>query len=86
MECQPNEGSVEKLYFDIESGLLTGVEVQTPQNTAMKVLLEDYKAVDGIMLPFTIRQDSPEISLVVRTSEVKHNVPVDDTKFAMPAK
>ncbi|HEX8984034.1 MAG TPA: hypothetical protein VF767_01330 [Bryobacteraceae bacterium] len=86
LECQPEEGSVEKLYFDVESGLLTGLEVQTPQNTAMKVLLEDYKAVDGIMLPFTIRQESPELSLVVRTSEVTHNVPVDDAKFAKPSK
>jgi outer membrane lipoprotein-sorting protein len=86
IEAEPAEGSAEKLYFDTQSGLLVRVDVPTQQNSTATVLFEDYKDVDGVKVPFTMKQDSPEISLVIKTQEVKHNVPVDDAKFAKPAK
>jgi hypothetical protein len=85
VEAQPAEGAVEKLYFDPQSGLLSEVDIETSQKSVMKVLLEDYKTVDGVMLPHTFKEDSPEISLVIRISEVTHNVPIDRARFAKPA-
>jgi len=84
----PAEGKPEKLYFDTSSGLLTrmDVEAETPQGAmAFQVYLEDYKPVDSVKVPFTIRRESEAFSIVVKLTDVKHNVPVEDTKFNKPS-
>jgi hypothetical protein len=81
-------GSPDKFFFDAESGLLlkTEGERDSPQGKAMlETFLEDYKEVDGVKMPFTIRINNPAISFTIKLSEVKHNVPVDDSKFVKPA-
>ncbi|HEX9630478.1 MAG TPA: hypothetical protein VF961_10695, partial [Pyrinomonadaceae bacterium] len=52
-----------------------------------QVDFEDYKNVDGLMTPLTIRVSSvdPNITSVRKLTEVKLNVPVDATKFNKPA-
>ncbi|HVX66401.1 MAG TPA: hypothetical protein VHA11_07360 [Bryobacteraceae bacterium] len=85
VEAQPAEGAVERLYFDSQSGLLSEVDIEMPSKSVMKVVLEDYKTVDGLLLPFTFKEDSPEISLVIRISEITHNVAIDPARFAKPA-
>jgi len=51
-----------------------------------QVDFEDYKNVDGLMVPFTIRISSvdPNITSTRKFTEVKLNVPVDETKFNKP--
>jgi hypothetical protein len=85
VEAQPAQGDVEKLYFDTTSGLMSGMDVQIPEVGAWHVVLDDYRDVDGVKMPFSIKQDSSVISLVVRLQEVKNNVPIDDAKFVKPA-
>jgi carboxyl-terminal processing protease len=64
----------EKLYFDVESGLLL---------RRGDTFYEDYREVDGIKLPFLIREESSNgFSFVFRVTEVKHNVAIDDATFA----
>ena len=48
---------------------------------------EDYRDVDGMKLPFTIRVSSIDsANSSTRTfTEIKLNVPVDETKFNRPA-
>ncbi len=46
----------------------------------------DYREVDGVKVPFVIRQTSPMGDIVIKVSEVKNNVPIEDTVFAKPAK
>ena len=79
------EGGTEKLYFDTQSGLL--LRMETPiENATFNILFEDYRDVEGMKLPATIKQESPQISIIVKVQETKNNVPVDDDKFAKPAK
>jgi hypothetical protein len=52
-----------------------------------QVDFEDYRDAGGIKLPFTIRISSIDsfFSSTRRFSEIKVNVPVDQTKFSKPA-
>ncbi len=84
LEGEPAEGSAEKLYFDIQSGLMVRFEMEA-EDSPLALTLEDYKDVDGVQVPFTIRQESPGLSVVIKAQDVKQNVPVDDAKFAKPA-
>src|SRR5262249_35854790 len=63
----------EKWFFDIKNGLLLKSD-----NT----LLEDYREVDGVKVPFIARDDkSYGSTVVVRLTEIKHNVAIDPAKF-----
>jgi zinc protease len=75
----PAEGIEEKLHFDRQTGLLVRRLVGMVEND-----LEDYRDVDGIKLPFTLRQKTPQGGMSIKLREIKHNVPIDDEKFAVP--
>lgn len=82
------EGSVEKLYFDTQTGFVIrkDVELDSPMGkTPTEFYLEDYKEVDGLKIPFTIRQSTPQVSFTIKITDVKHNVAIDDAKFNKPA-
>jgi len=84
----PAAGSPEKWYFDAQSGLLirTDSERETPDGKIpVEGYLEDYKEIDGVKLPFTVRQVLPAFSITIKVSEVKHNVPIEDSKFDKPS-
>jgi len=88
VEATPADGSPERWYFDVATGLLTRMDVERegPQGKIpMEIYLEDYREVDGLRIPFTVRQVSPIFSLILRTEEVKHNVPIEGSRFAKPA-
>lgn len=82
----------ERLFFDAESGLLlrriTYLETMIgviPQ----QVDFEDYRDVDGVKLPFTIRLSTVDVANAYGTrklSEIKLNATVDESKFKMPPK
>lgn len=79
----------EKLYFDTQTGLLLRIIGITQTLLAPipdQTDFEDYREVDGIRLPFIIRQSfvDPWIGWTRKYTEIKHNVAVDDTKFNMP--
>ena len=81
----------ERLYFDAENGLL--LRRITYMETIVGVIpeqtdFEDYRDVDGVKFPFTIRVSSVDAGnpyIVRKLTEIKLNVPVDDSKFKMPA-
>jgi hypothetical protein len=84
-----SDARTEKLYFDTQTGLLLRILAITqtllapiPEQTDF----EDYREVDGIRLPFTIRQSfvDPWVGWTRKFTEIKHNVAVDDAKFNMP--
>jgi zinc protease len=88
IEATPADGPPELMSFDAESGLLVRVQAQVEGPTGpvpVDTILEDYREVDGVKLPFVIHQSLPEFSFVIRLTEVKHNVPIDDAKFDKPA-
>lgn len=80
----------EQLFFDLETGLLLRRIIYMPSMLGVipeQMDFEDYRDVDGVKLPFTIKVSSVEPGLVStrRFAEIKLNVPVPDSKFAMPA-
>jgi hypothetical protein len=90
VEATPAEGAAEKLYFDAESGLLVRRDferITIDDGIVMyEVDYEDYKDVDGLKLPSTIRRKTPDYTLTYRFTEIKHNVAIDDAQFNKPEK
>lgn len=85
-----SEKRIERLYFDAQTGLLLRVNALTQTPLARlpeETVYEDYREVDGVKIPFTVRASyvDPFIGWTRKLTEVKHNVEVDDSKFAKPA-
>ena len=51
---------------------------------AVQAYLEDYRVVDGVKIAHTMRQVTPMFTMVMRLTEVKHNVTLDDKMFKKP--
>lgn len=83
------DGKGERLYFDTKTGLL--LRRVTSMRTMVGLIPEqvdfaDYRDVGGLKLPFTIRITSIDsfYSSTRTFTEIKLNVPVDETKFKKP--
>jgi CubicO group peptidase (beta-lactamase class C family) len=88
IEATPAEGGPEKWYFDTGTGLLVRRDVvqegsKIGQSTS-EIYLEDYREVDGVKFPFTLRISAPGAKLIVKFNEIEHNVPIEDAKFNRP--
>lgn len=68
VEMMTEYGLPSTFYFDVKTGLLKRQD---------SVYFEDYREVDGIMIPFTLRGPNTSVKL----TEVKHNIPLDDSQF-----
>jgi len=90
IEASTPEGATEKWYFDAETGLLVRRDFERVTIDDGIVLYEmdydDYKDVDGLKLPSTVRRKTPDYTLTYRFTEIKQNVPVEDAKFNKPEK
>src|SRR6185295_6038682 len=92
VEAQSADRRTEKLFFDVQSGLLVRRTVLTqtrlgpdPEQTDFK----DYTELNGIKLPFTVivsYLDDGHLGTTRKYIEVKQNVPIDDAKFDPPGK
>jgi zinc protease len=84
------DNRIERLYFDAQTGLLLRRVAYTETIIGMipeATDYEDYREVNGVKIPFIRRSaqlDGFEAS-VLKYTEVKFNVPVDDAKFNLPA-
>ncbi len=79
----------EQLFFDAQTGLLVRRISYLPTMVGVipeEIDFEDYRDVDGMKLPFTIRISAidPFFSSTRKFTEIKLNVPVDDSKFNKP--
>lgn len=75
----------ERLFFDAREGLLLRRLTRVP--TALGELVEemryeDYRVVDGVKLPFTVRHNSGGELRTEKFTTIQHNQPVDDKQFA----
>ncbi len=90
VEATSADGATEKWYFDLETGLLVRRDFERVTIDDGIVLYEvdydDYKDVEGLKLPATVRRKTPDYTLTYRFTEIKQNVPVEDTKFDKPEK
>jgi hypothetical protein len=80
-------GKLKRWFFDCESGLLLRTEVKdTHGKLESSEDYSDYRAVDGVQIPFTVREvDEDGIEAVLTFSEVKHNVSIEDSRFEKPS-
>jgi len=77
-----------KLYFDQESGLLVRmvrlVESAIARSPS-QIDFADYRAVDGVQVPFRIVQIEPTSTTTIQLGEVRQNVPIDWSEFVRPS-
>lgn len=85
------DSKAEKLLFDVQSGLLLRRTVFKETKLGLdpeETDYEDYRAVDGVLLPFTVKVsylDDNHYGTTRKVVEVKQNIAIDDAKFEMPA-
>jgi photosynthetic reaction center cytochrome c subunit len=77
-----------QLYFDTQTGLL--VRMVRFGETALgrmpvQIDYADYKAVNGVKIPFRWMLARPSGRFTIQVSDVQQNVQVEDAKFAKPA-
>jgi hypothetical protein len=78
----------DKMYFDVKTGLALRIISRRHRPDGLSDYqedLEDYREVDGIKLPFTVRQSISKPSFTITFTEVRHNVELDDSEFSKPA-
>jgi len=74
----------DRLFFNAASGLLVRIESTTtsPLGALPRRLdYEDYRKVDGVRMPFKVRETDPDYTYLWEFSSVRHNVPVDAAAF-----
>lgn len=91
LEAKPTPVVTQYFYFDQATGLLlrqVTIRALFLQDIPEQVDYEDYRDVDGVKLPFTIRTSAANPNNPTNTrkfTEIKTNVAVEDSVFAMPA-
>jgi outer membrane lipoprotein-sorting protein len=83
IEAANLSGEAEKLYFDTTSGLLIRHDTWEGKLPIREFFL-DHTEVDGVKIPFTRRQAEGRNILILRFTEVKQNVPIDEARFNKP--
>lgn len=82
-------GKTVTMYFDAQNGVRIAEDSEGPDETGnvqkTSVFFEDYRSLAGVQVPYRIRGNAAAFSFVIRVQEAQPNVPVDDSKFAMPS-
>ena len=88
IEGKPPKGPAEKLFFDVESGLLVRWDMARREpnrgTVFVKVHLDDYKEVGGVKVPFKVRFAFESFNFIVNVQELQHNIAIDDAVFRKP--
>lgn len=83
------DGKGERLFFDAQTGLLLRRITSTPTMIGLipeQVDFSDYRDVGGLKLPFVLKVTAIDsfFNTTRSLTEIKLNVPVDETKFNKP--
>jgi photosynthetic reaction center cytochrome c subunit len=91
LEAKPSANVRQLFFFDQQSGLLVRqltIRALFINDVPEQVDYEDYRDVNGVKMPFTVRTSgiNPNNPIAIRKfTEIKANVPIEDSIFAMPA-
>lgn len=88
LEVTPKDGGPQTWWFDIETGLLVKVRVVVENalgSIPLETYLDDYRRVDGILLPHTALVDAMGQRRVMTTTKVRHNVDLPASRFDPPS-
>ena len=78
----------DKLYFDVKSGLMlrSDTVIISPEGSQpATTYYEDYRKVDGIMIPHRTRTQMPQFEIVMNIEKIEHGVDAKPEAFAKPA-
>jgi tetratricopeptide (TPR) repeat protein len=84
VEASPETGPADKFYFETSSGLLIrfdGVRTSWRGRSNFEVYYDEWKEVEGVMVPFRVTHSSPNFSISFAVNEVKYNLMIDDSIF-----
>ncbi len=89
LESDTGKTEIIQLFFDAQTGLLLrrlAISKDILAPIPDQADYDDYRDVDGIKLPFTVRQSfvDPWVGWVQKFTEIKNNVPIEPAKFDMP--
>jgi hypothetical protein len=90
LSLEPATGSIVRQYIDADSYMLVKqvVKVEVPQlgqEIEQTTEFSDFRDVDGLKLPFTVRASSSVQNFTISIGKIENNVAVDETLFAKPA-
>jgi tetratricopeptide (TPR) repeat protein len=86
VEATSATGAADKFYFETSSGLLIrfdGERTSWRGRARFEVYYDEWKDVEGVMVPFRVTRSSPHFSISFSVNEVKNNVVVDDAIFTV---
>ena len=82
------DGDVDEMYIDAESFLLNKMIRKTNiggSEVEVEIFYDDYRNIDGILLPFKIEQRfNNQTGTVINIKEIKFNINIDDDIFEKP--
>ncbi|HKR58866.1 MAG TPA: photosynthetic reaction center cytochrome c subunit family protein, partial [Pyrinomonadaceae bacterium] len=87
VEGTRDDRQVEKLFFDVSSGLLVRRSWETPTYFGQLPNMTDfdnYRKVGGVWWPFLLRRSRGGTMFLQNISEIKLNAPMDDSMFKKP--
>ena len=82
LKITEKDGGIDYIYLDKKTWLMVK---STGNHLGATILFGDYRAVDGLTMPFSIDQSSAAGAVKITLSKVETNVPVDEAEFRMPA-
>jgi len=90
LKVTKKNGNIEYDYLDAETFLLVKTEGKVKRRgTEMEgeTTFSDYKEVDGLMQPFSMESGAKEMQQKQKLTftKIELNVPLDDSRFAVPA-
>ena len=89
LKLTKKDGKATHFYLDADTGVELKVVSEADLGMGpMKIETEmsNYQTVDGILVPMTIRQNTPQGPVTITVEKVEFNVNVDDKVFRMPGK
>jgi len=90
LKVTKKNGQVQHYYLDADSGIELRVTTTMEQNGQQMTIASDlsnYQQVNGVMMPFSMKQSMNGMPLAQMTiDKAEFNVPLDDALFKMPAK
>jgi hypothetical protein len=81
-------GGADRLYFDVQSGLLVRIthRIESPLGALpLETDYGDYREVGGLKIPFVVRVTRIDGTTTYRWDKMEANAPVDDSRFEKPA-
>jgi hypothetical protein len=87
LQLVPPNGNPRTVYVDKFTGLprrMDGIQPGAQGGTPVQVYFEDYRVIDGIRIPFRVRQITSQFTMVTQIIQIRHNVAVNDSIFSKP--